>query len=80
MTGNGAGKSVSINFVDYLESTGTQYIDTGIKPTSDMSMEIKFSTSTLYYNNIACVDLGWQTTGFGIGGNAYQWGANVNSS
>lgn len=64
----------------YLEGTGTQYIDTLIKPNSNTTLEVKFSTSERYYNGISVVDLGWQTTGFGIGGNAFQWGTTVNSS
>ena len=31
--------------VEYLESTGTQYIDTGIYPDQDTGVEIEFSTS-----------------------------------
>lgn len=64
--------------VEYLESDGGQYINTSIKPNSTMGVEIQFSTTTQYYNTVAVVDLGWETTGFGVGANAYQWGANVN--
>lgn len=63
-----------------LESSGTQYIYTGVKPNSTMSLEIKFSTTTSYYNTIGSVDLGWQTTGFGIGANNFQYGSNLNAS
>ena len=31
-----------VQYVEYIESTGTQYIDTGIKPTQNTRVEIKF--------------------------------------
>ena len=35
--------------LDYIESTGTQYIDTGILPTLDMSFETVFACSSINY-------------------------------
>ena len=35
--------------LDYIESTGTQYIDTGILPTLDMSFETVFACSSISY-------------------------------
>lgn len=38
--------------VEYLESTGTQYIDTGIKPTISQKYEIKYSVSDITTNQV----------------------------
>ena len=39
----GAGKPpVSINYLNYIQSTGTQYIDTGITGNSNIKVQIKF--------------------------------------
>ncbi|MBQ7245033.1 MAG: hypothetical protein IJS34_01530, partial [Alphaproteobacteria bacterium] len=35
--------------LEYIESTGTQYIDTGVKLTSSHTVEIKFNTPTAYH-------------------------------
>ena len=47
-----------VDYVEYIESTGTQYIDTGIVPKSTTRMEIK-----LKYNDLN----GNQTMGWGSG-------------
>lgn len=36
--------------VDYIESTGTQYIDTGVKPSSDTKIDIDFAYLDSTYN------------------------------
>ena len=38
--------------VEYLESTGTQYIDTGVKPTISQKYEIEYSVSNVIKNQI----------------------------
>lgn len=38
--------------VEYLESTGTQYIDTGIKPTISQKYEIKYSFTDIETNQV----------------------------
>lgn len=38
-------KRVIIDYVEYIESTGTQYIDTGVIPNQDTSIEIKFENT-----------------------------------
>ena len=35
-------KKIVVDYVDYIESTGTQYIDTGVDPTQNTRVEIKF--------------------------------------
>lgn len=37
-----------INFVEYIESTGTQYIDTGIKPDSNTTFEMSIALNDVY--------------------------------
>lgn len=37
--------------VEYLQSTGTQYIDTGIKPHKDIEVEIKWKNNSTQYQN-----------------------------
>ena len=37
-------KRISIDYVDYIESTGTQYIDTGYIPNDNITVEIRTST------------------------------------
>ena len=39
--------------IEYLESTGTQYIDSGVECTGDLSVEIKFRCSTVKGGNLA---------------------------
>ena len=44
--------------VEYLESTGTQYIDTGIVPTSDISFEIEFQQVSFTYRYVPVAHCG----------------------
>lgn len=39
-------KIINVDYVEYLKSTGTQYINTGVKPTQDTRVEIKFLQTT----------------------------------
>lgn len=49
--------------VKYIESTGTQYLDTGIPLYSNMKMEIVFQVSSLINNSVVCgSNLGNQTS------------------
>lgn len=58
--------------LEYLESTGTQYIDTGIPPSSDMSIETNFRCTKLVESGMAHwapvmgADTGWDYRGFGV--------------
>lgn len=40
---------------EYLESTGTQYIDTGVLPVNDMEFECKFTFTSLVNTNLTIV-------------------------
>lgn len=43
-----------INFVEYIQSTGTQYIDTGFKPNNDTRVVAEFQFTSIVSND-------WQT-------------------
>ena len=50
--------------VDYLESTGTQYIDTGIMPSADLEIAIRFVALTPWQSYMAIIG------SYAAGGNA----------
>lgn len=60
--------------LEYIEATGTQYIDTGLKPTQNYSMTIKCQSTGTSYNTYAGCDTNWQNTGFFIGANVFEFG------
>lgn len=60
--------------LEYIESSGTQYIDTGLKPTQDYSMTIKCQSTGTSSNTYAGCDTNWQNTGFFIGVNVFEFG------
>ena len=60
--------------LQYLESSGTQWIDTGIKPDQTYTLKIKFQTEQSSSGGIAVSDANWQSNGFGIWCNAAAFG------
>ena len=60
--------------LEYIESSGTQYIDTGLKPTQDYSMTIKCQSTGTSSNTYAGCDTNWKNTGFFIGVNVFEFG------
>lgn len=60
--------------LEYIESSGTQYIDTGLKPTQDYSMTIKCQSTGTTSNTYAGCDTNWQNTGFFIGVEVFEFG------
>lgn len=60
--------------LQYLESSGTQWIDTGIKPDQTYTLRIKFQTEQASSGGIAVSDANWQSNGFGIWCNAAAFG------
>ena len=60
--------------LEYIESTGTQYIDTGLKPTQNYSITIKCQSTGTSSNTYAGCDTNWQNTGFFIGVNVFEFG------
>ena len=60
--------------LEYIESSGTQYIDTGLKPTQDYSMTIKCQSTGIDSNTYAGCDTNWQNTGFFVGVDVFEFG------
>lgn len=53
--------------VQYIQSTGTQYVDTGFKPNQNSRLLIKLSTSETGSHTVFGADLGWTDDGFALG-------------
>lgn len=60
--------------VRYIQSTGDQYILTGIIPNKDTVASITFSTNQQSSCGVLACDLNWKNRGFGIWGNAVALG------
>lgn len=60
--------------LQYTESSGTQWIDTGVKPDQTYALKIKFQTEQSSSGGIAVSDANWQSNGFGIWCNAAAFG------
>lgn len=53
--------------VQYIQSTGTQYVDTGFKPKQDSRVLIKLSTSETGSHTVFGADIDWVDNGFALG-------------
>lgn len=53
--------------VQYIQSTGTQYVDTGFKPNQDSRVLIKLSTSETGSHTVFGADIDWVDNGFALG-------------
>lgn len=53
--------------VQYIQSTGTQYVDTGFKPNQDSRVLIKLSTSETGSHTVFGADIDWVDNGFAFG-------------
>lgn len=69
-----AGKPI---FLDYIESTGTQYIDTGIKPSYEYTIKTKYRYVS-YNSDYNCI-FGTRWMAQATGNNIYWVGYNTNS-
>lgn len=58
----------------YIQSSGTQYIDTGVKPDQTYTLKIKFQTTQTLSGGVAVSDQNWQSNGFGLWCNAAVFG------
>lgn len=61
--------------VEYIESSGTQYIDTGFKPNQNTKLEVTFQTSVKA--TIAACDTYWKDNGYGVWSGAGEYGNEV---
>lgn len=53
--------------VQYIQSSGTQYVDTGFKPNQDSRVLIKLSTSETGSHTVFGTDIDWVDNGFALG-------------
>lgn len=60
--------------LEYIQSSGTQYVDTGAKPDQTYTLEVQFQTAQTSAGGIAVSDENWQSNGFGIWCNAVAFG------
>lgn len=60
--------------LEYIESSGTQYVDTNFKPNQNTKLEIKVQTTQTTGGGIAVCDTAWQSNGFGVWVNAAGYG------
>ena len=63
--------------LEYIQSTGTQYIDTGFTANQNTSATIKFSTTQQSGGGILVAMQGWKNRGFGIFVNAIIFGSST---
>ena len=63
--------------LEYIESTGTQYIDTGFKPTGNSKLEVTFQTTKTMGVVIGC-DSGWLSNGFMVALNVSSFNTGSN--
>lgn len=59
--------------LEYIQSSGTQYINTGITPDSTTSLSVEFRTASSKCVIAGC-DSGWKSKGFAIGATASEYG------
>ena len=60
--------------LEHIRSSGTQYVDTGVKPDQTYTLEVKYQTAQTSAGGIAVSDKNWQSNGFGIWCNAVAFG------
>ena len=60
--------------LEYIQSSGTQYVDTGVKPDQTYTLEVKYQTAQTSGGGIAVSDQNWQSNGFGIWSNTAVFG------
>ena len=65
--------------LEYIKSSGTQYIDSGIQPTQNTRIDLKVSTTQTGSHTIAGSDISWTGNGFGIGVGFAHYGTQTAS-
>lgn len=66
--------------LEYIESSGTQYVDTGIKPNQNFGLRLKFNMPSGNAGCIAGCDQAWQTNGIIIVNNIVSFGSTASGS
>lgn len=75
-----AGVEDRYTLLDYIQSSGTQYIDTGFIPNQNTKIEMRVQTTQARACGIAATDQNWGSKAFGIWGNAAAYGSETNSN
>ena len=60
--------------LESITSSGTQYINTGVNPTSNTRVELWMSTSQSGNKTVFGADVGWSANGFALGVNFAHYG------
>lgn len=66
--------------LEYIQSSGTQYVDTNVKPTQAFLLDIFIQTLQTTSGGIAVSDQTWGTNGFGVWCNAAAFGSQTKQS
>lgn len=66
--------------LEYIQSSGTQYVDTNVKPTQAFLLDISIQTLQTTSGGIAVSDQTWGTNGFGVWCNAAAFGSQTKQS
>ena len=69
-----------IRKLEYIQSTGTQYINTGFVPNQDTTVEVTFETTQSNQCGVAVTDQAWQLNEFGIWANCVAYGSQTNQT
>ena len=65
--------------LESITSSGTQYINTGVNPTSNTRVELRMSTSQSGSKTVFGSDVGWTANGFALGVNFAHYGTKNGS-
>lgn len=63
--------------VEYIQSSGTQYVDTGFKPDQDTKVELRVSLTQTGSHTLFGTDIGWGANGFALGCSFGHYGSNA---
>ena len=66
--------------LEYIQSSGTQYVDTNVKPTQAFLLYISIQTLQTTSGGIAVSDQTWGANGFGVWCNAAAFGSQTKQS
>lgn len=66
--------------LEYIQSSGTQYIDIGVKPNHGYAIEIKAKCSATSKQTFGGCDTSWKSNGFMLSVAGFEFGNNANTS
>ena len=66
--------------LEYIQSSGTQYIDLGVKPNHGYAIEIKAKCSATSKQTFGGCDTSWKSNGFMLAVAGFEFGNNANTS